>query len=179
MLSVAGGLVLLGGAILSSPFRVERLLAHFSRVVTDPYGVGFEARMLALASEQAGWSGFQGDLSATAMARLPASMEWYSLSYLGLSLGHAVVLLAIVLLFVLVFLVYRLSRKVVDDTLRLVVQGGGVILTLDLLWGLAGGLAWIVPNGHYGVPFLSAGQMSLVAVLLLMAVSGQGRGAGK
>ena len=167
--SVGGCALLLGGAILSSPHRLQRLLAHFDNFKTDSFGIGFEARMIAKATEQAGWFGFQGDLSASAMARLPSSLEWYSLSYLGLWLGNGVVLLVLVLLFALAFLIYRQSCQIDSDTQRLIVQGGLLIFVLNLLWAIAGTFAVIVPNGHYGLPFLSAGQMSLVAILLLFA----------
>lgn len=167
--AVGGGGLLLVGAILSSPHRLQRLLAHWERVAQDPYGFGFEARMLGKATEQAGWWGFSGDLSITAMARLPASLEWYALNYLGLWLGNGAVVLALLLLFALAYLIYRQSRKVASETLRLCIDVGLLLYVLNLLWSIAGAYAFIVPNSHYGLPFLSAGQMSLVASLLLLA----------
>ena len=167
--AVGGCALLLGSVIVSSPYRLQRLLAHFDPLKADPFGVGFEARMLAKATEQAGWFGFPGDLSASAMARLPSSLEWYALSYLGLWLGNGAVLLALVLLVALAFLIYRQSRQIGSDTQRVIVQGGLLIFVLNLLWAVAGAFAVIIPNGHYGMPFLSAGQMSLVAILLLFA----------
>lgn len=166
--ALATGALLLAGALLNSPYRMKRLLAHWERVTQDPYGFGFESRMLSKATEQAGWWGFSGDLSATAMVRLPASLEWYSLNYLGLWLGNGVVLLALLLLFAFAYLLYRQSRQLGSDTLRLCMHAGVLLYLLNLLWSLAGAYAFIVPNAHYGIPFLSAGQMSLVATLLLV-----------
>lgn len=167
--TVGGGGLLLVGALLNSPYRMKRLLAHWDRVAQDPYGFGFEARMLGKATEQAGWWGFSGDLSASAMARLPASLEWYSQNYLGLWLGNGAVLLVLLLLFALAYLIYRQSRPIESDTLRLCIDAGLLLYVLNLLWVIAGAYAFIVPNAHYGLPFLSAGQMSLVATLLVLA----------
>lgn len=167
--AVGGGGLLLVGAILGSPYRLQRLLAYWERAAQDPNGFGFEARMLGKATEQAGWWGFSGDLSATAMARLPASLEWYALNYLGLWLGNGVVVLVLLLLFALAYLIYRQSRKVASETLRLCIDAGLLLYVLNLLWSIAGAYAFIVPNAHYGLPFLSAGQMSLVVSLLLLA----------
>ncbi|MDP2417421.1 MAG: FtsW/RodA/SpoVE family cell cycle protein, partial [Hydrogenophaga sp.] len=122
IVAVGAGVALLTAAVVSSPYRFQRLLAQFNPT-QDPYGFGFEARTLAKATEQAGWFGFQGDWSASAMARLPNSLEWYSLNYLGLWLGHGSVL-ALALLFAFAFLIYRLSRQIGSDTQRLIVQGG-------------------------------------------------------
>lgn len=168
--TVGAGLALLVTSLVSSPFRVQRLLAQFNPT-QDPYGFGFEALTRAKATEQAGWFGFQGDWSASAMARLPSSQEWYSLNYLDLWLGHSAVLLVLALLFAFAFLIYRLSQKTGSDTQRRIVQGGLLIFMLNLLWAVASAFTALMANSHYGVPFLSAGQMSLVAVLLLLMAS--------
>lgn len=166
--SVGGGGLLLVGALLNSPYRMKRLLALWDRVTQDPYGFGFEASLLSKANQQAGWWGFSGDLSATVMARLPASLEWYSLNYLGLWLGNGAVVLMLLFLFALAYLIYRQSRPIESDTLRLCIDAGLLLYGLNLLWSIAGAYAFIVPNAHYGLPFLSAGQMSLMATLLLL-----------
>jgi cell division protein FtsW (lipid II flippase) len=111
-------------------------------------------------------------LSTTALARLSTSLDWYSLNYLGLWRGHAAVLLGLILLMAFAFVLYRQSRKIGSDTQRLIVQGGCLIYVLNLLWAIAGTSGLVLSHGHYGVPFLSAGQMSLMAVLLLLVAYG-------
>ncbi|MDP2419472.1 MAG: hypothetical protein Q8M33_18600, partial [Hydrogenophaga sp.] len=45
-----------------------------------------------------------------------------------------------------------------------------LVFLLNLLWAAVGVFTGFIPNSHYDMPFLSAGQMSLAAVLLLLAV---------
>lgn len=157
-------------AVIGSYSRGRRLLAYLTQRFDDPTGLGFEALTLRRAMEQGSWWGLPDGVTHSAMAVLPKSSEWYSLAYLGVWLGQAAVLLFLALLIAYGYLIFQLGRQAVSPVQQSLVQAGLVIFALDSVAATAGSYGLML-NGHYGMAFLSGGQMSLAAVLLLAVAS--------
>lgn len=152
--------------IVSSPFRMQRLTAYLTRRFDDPTGLGFETKTLQQAIEQGGRWGHPDGIAHSGMSLLPNSAEWYSVAYLGVWQGQVAVLLALALFIVFAMLVFQLGRRAVGPVQKTLVQAGLLIFLLNSVVATAGSYGLIL-NGHYGMAFLSGGEMSLVAVLLL------------
>lgn len=63
-------------------------------------------------------------------------------------------------------LLFQLGRRVANPVQKNLVQTGQLIFVLNSVAATAGSYG-LTLNGHYGMAFLSGGEMSLVAVLLL------------
>lgn len=163
-------MALLGLAIFSAEHRANRLLAFIAWQSDDMLGLGFAARQIGRALAQAGWWGYQESPLTSAMGMLGPNMEWYSLVYLGLWVGNVLTFIAIFSLMVFAALICYLMGFVESKVAKQVVRGGVLVFIMNHLFatGASYGVAPLV--GHYGVAFLSGGQMGVVSLLLLILV---------
>ena len=161
---IAGFLVLVM-IILTSPYRLKRVLAAFDHE-SDPYGRGFEPRVLKQALDQAGWFGHH-DIANSAMNFLPKNLEWYTFNYLGLWMGKVAIFALLLMLFLLALMLilqlYHATRLH-----RSILAGAVALFVLNLCWQIPGAFIPILPNAHFGLPFLNPGQFSLATSLLLL-----------
>lgn len=164
-LTGTAGFLTLVMLILTSPYRLKRVLAAFDHE-SDPYGRGFEPRILNQALDQAGWFGHH-DLASSAMEFLPKNLEWYTFNYFGLWMGKAAIC---ALLFMLLLLALMLILQLYHATRfhRSILAGSVALFLLNLCWQIPGAFIPILPNAHFGLPFLNPGQFSLATALLLL-----------
>ena len=163
----AGGYLVLIAAVLTSNYRWKRIVWHFDAYKKDPFGRGFESRILTQAFEQSGWQGYH-DLANSVMNHLPKSLEWYSFAYFSLWLGKAALFAAIGILIALAVVFFRYASQAQHPLQHTLLLSATTLYCLNLLWASAGVYAPILPNTHFGVPFLDPGQFSLVTALLLL-----------
>jgi len=123
--------------------------------------------VLSMATEQASWFGFSGDPTSSVMANLPNNLDWYPLIYMGLSFGNLSVFLALFAMLVCGVIIYRLGSSIESLAHRVLVKSLLFVLMINLLRVILGTYFLALPNGHFGLPFVSAGQMSLFVGLLL------------
>lgn len=167
LLAAVGSILLMViSFVINTPYAFKRILMLLGLEV-EPYGMGFEWQILSMATDQSGWFGYTGDLSSSAMVNLPSNLEWYPLSYTGLSFGISGVLLSLIAQLIFVTLIYRLSSTIVSDTHRVIVQSLLFVMTINLARVILGTYTLTLPSGHFGLPFISAGQMSVFAGFLL------------
>lgn len=166
--AVLAGLAALLAYIVVTPYRLQRTLRYFTARADDPFGIGMEARLLEQASAQGGWLGFAGNPSESALARLPAILEWYAPAYLALWGGLLAVVLCAVALCAYGLLVWALAQDKAS-TQRLIVHAGLLACTLTTAWAfLAYGLNWVPGGAGFGIPFLAGGQSGVAAGSLLL-----------
>lgn len=164
-LTGTAGFLALVMLILTSPYRLKRVLAAFDHE-SDPYGRGFEPRVLKQALDQAGWFGHH-DLANSAMNFLPKNLEWYTFNYFGLWMGKVAIFALLFMLFLLaLMLILQLHHATRFH--RSILAGAVALFVLNLCWQIPGAFIPILPNAHFGLPFLNPGQFSLATSLLLL-----------
>lgn len=155
--------------IVSAPYRLGRLGNGLQQAwlspESDPTGRGWAAMQTRAALEKAEWIG------AGIRSELPARLEWYGVTEMATQFGLVAAVVATVAL--AIFCVVLLKRAM---ALRSSGTAGGFwiastsLFSLATLFGVAPAYGLLPYMGHWGVPFVSTGDICWLGAFLAGAL---------
>jgi rod shape determining protein RodA len=148
--------LVLAGLIVSSPYRLARLLS-FMHPERDPLGSGYLHIQLSHLIKDSGLLG----LGLTAQPRLPELHTDFIFSYITFTFGWIAGGCLAVLLLLFIFRMTRIATLVKDNYARMLVMGFSTIITIQFLWNILMNLG-LAPISEVSLPFISYGGSQLV-----------------
>ncbi len=159
------------GLILSSPYRLDRVVA-FMDPWADPYGKGYQLSHALIAFGRGEWLGVGLGGSVEKLFYLPEAHTDFLLSVLAEELGFVGVAAVIILFIWLIkraFVIGRLAAKLEAPFSALVAQGIGVWIGLQALINMGVNMG-VLPTKGLTLPLLSFGGSSITANCIALAV---------
>ncbi|MBP6058386.1 MAG: putative lipid II flippase FtsW [Nitrosomonas sp.] len=159
------------GLILSSPYRLDRVVA-FMDPWADPYGKGYQLSHALIAFGRGEWLGVGLGSSVEKLFYLPEAHTDFLLSVLAEELGFVGVAAVIILFMWLImraFVIGRLAAKLALPFSALVAQGIGVWIGLQALINMGVNMG-VLPTKGLTLPLLSFGGSSITANCIALAV---------
>lgn len=169
LLAAAAPLVLVLGAILQHPYRIQRLITYFNPS-RDPLGSGYQQVTSLELIRSAGLWGQGFTFPARTLAGIHTDMIFtYLVFTFGWLAGFAIVAVAITLIIRMI----RLSRQVKDSYGRLLVTSMAAIFLVQFFWNILMTMG-LMPIMGIGLPFISYGGtqllMQIAAVGLILSI---------
>lgn len=159
------------GLILSSPYRLDRVVA-FMDPWADPYGKGYQLSHALIAFGRGEWLGVGLGGSVEKLFYLPEAHTDFILSVLAEELGFVGVTIVIILFAGLIrraFVIGRLAAKLDMPFSALVAQGIGVWIGLQAVINMGVNMG-VLPTKGLTLPLLSFGGSSITAICIALAV---------
>ena len=159
------------GLILSSPYRLDRVVA-FMDPWADPYGKGYQLSHALIAFGRGEWLGVGLGGSVEKLFYLPEAHTDFLLSVLAEELGFAGVVAVIILFIGLImraFVIGRLAAKLESPFSALVAQGIGIWIGMQALINMGVNMGFL-PTKGLTLPLLSFGGSSITATCIALAV---------
>lgn len=159
------------GLILSSPYRLDRVVA-FMDPWADPYGKGYQLSHALIAFGRGEWLGVGLGGSVEKLFYLPEAHTDFLLSVLAEELGFAGVVTVIILFIGLImraFVIGRLAAKLESPFSALVAQGIGIWIGMQALINMGVNMG-VLPTKGLTLPLLSFGGSSITATCIALAV---------
>ena len=159
------------GLILSSPYRLDRVVA-FMDPWADPYGKGYQLSPALIAFGRGEWLGVGLGGSVEKLFYLPEAHTDFILSVLAEELGFVGVTIVIILFAGLIrraFVIGRLAAKLDMPFSALVAQGIGVWIGLQAVINMGVNMG-VLPTKGLTLPLLSFGGSSITAICIALAV---------
>ncbi|MEK7772681.1 MAG: putative lipid II flippase FtsW [Pseudomonadota bacterium] len=159
------------GLILSSPYRLDRVVA-FMDPWADPYGKGYQLSHALIAFGRGEWLGVGLGGSVEKLFYLPEAHTDFLLSVLAEELGFAGVVAVIILFIGLImraFVIGRLAAKLESPFSALVAQGIGIWIGMQALINMGVNMG-VLPTKGLTLPLLSFGGSSITATCIALAV---------
>ncbi|MBA3756797.1 MAG: FtsW/RodA/SpoVE family cell cycle protein, partial [Nitrosomonas sp.] len=159
------------GLILSSPYRLDRVVA-FMDPWADPYGKGYQLSHALIAFGRGEWLGVGLGGSVEKLFYLPEAHTDFLLSVLAEELGFVGVVAVIILFIWLImraFVIGCLAAKLALPFSALVAQGIGVWIGLQALINMGVNMG-VLPTKGLTLPLLSFGGSSITANCIALAV---------
>lgn len=159
------------GLILSSPYRLDRVVA-FMDPWADPYGKGYQLSHALIAFGRGEWLGVGLGGSVEKLFYLPEAHTDFILSVLAEELGFVGVTIVIILFAGLIrraFVIGRLAAKLDLPFSALVAQGIGVWIGLQAVINMGVNMG-VLPTKGLTLPLLSFGGSSITAICIALAV---------
>lgn len=159
------------GLILSSPYRLDRVVA-FMDPWADPYGKGYQLSHALIAFGRGEWLGVGLGGSVEKLFYLPEAHTDFLLSVLAEELGFVGVAAVIILFIWLIkraFVIGCLAAKLEAPFSALVAQGIGVWIGLQALINMGVNMG-VLPTKGLTLPLLSFGGSSITANCIALAV---------
>lgn len=143
-------------------------LGSFANPFSFPHSDGFQVISGYLAFSRGGLWGVglgQGEIKAV----LPAAHTDFILAVIAEELGILGVLLVMLLLFGLIFYIFRLAASMNIRFHRIVLTGFGILLFLQTIINI-GGVSGLIPLTGVTLPFLSYGGSSMIVNLMIIGI---------
>lgn len=159
------------GLILSSPYRLDRVVA-FMDPWADPYGKGYQLSHALIAFGRGEWLGVGLGGSVEKLFYLPEAHTDFLLSVLAEELGFVGVVAVIILFIWLItraFIIGRLAAKLEAPFSALVAQGIGIWIGIQALINMGVNMG-VLPTKGLTLPLLSFGGSSITANCIALAV---------
>lgn len=159
------------GLILSSPYRLDRVVA-FMDPWADPYGKGYQLSHALIAFGRGEWLGVGLGGSVEKLFYLPEAHTDFILSVLAEELGFVGVTIVVILFAGLIrraFVIGRLAAKLDMPFSALVAQGIGVWIGLQAVINMGVNMG-VLPTKGLTLPLLSFGGSSITAICIALAV---------
>jgi len=159
------------GLILSSPYRLDRVVA-FMDPWADPYGKGYQLSHALIAFGRGEWLGVGLGGSVEKLFYLPEAHTDFLLSVLAEELGFMGVVAVIILFIWLItraFIIGRLAAKLEAPFSALVAQGIGIWIGIQALINMGVNMG-VLPTKGLTLPLLSFGGSSITANCIALAV---------
>ncbi len=159
------------GLILSSPYRLDRVVA-FMDPWADPYGKGYQLSHALIAFGRGEWMGVGLGGSVEKLFYLPEAHTDFILSVLAEELGFVGVTIVIILFAGLIrraFVIGRLAAKLDMPFSALVAQGIGIWIGLQAVINMGVNMG-VLPTKGLTLPLLSFGGSSITAICIALAV---------
>ena len=159
------------GLILSSPYRLDRVVA-FMDPWADPYGKCYQLSHALIAFGRGEWLGVGLGGSVEKLFYLPEAHTDFLLSVLAEELGFMGVVAVIILFIWLItraFIIGRLAAKLEAPFSALVAQGIGIWIGIQALINMGVNMG-VLPTKGLTLPLLSFGGSSITANCIALAV---------
>ncbi len=160
---IGSGLAGLAIAILTAPYRMNRLLV-FLHPDHDPGGVGHQIRQAFIALGSGGLFGVGLGYSRQKFLYLPESTTDSIFAILGEEFGLAGCVVVIALFFLFAYRGFRIARKASDEFGRLLAIGIVSWIVFQAFMNIFA-ISGLMPLTGIPLPFISYGGTSLAAIL--------------
>lgn len=169
LLVATAPLVLVFGAILQHPYRIQRLITYFNPL-RDPLGSGYQQVTSLKLIRSAGLWGQGFTFPEKTLPEIHTDMIF---TYLVHSFGWLAGLAIGAVALTLIVRMFRLSRQVKDSYGRLLVRSVAAIFLVQFIWNILMTMG-LMPIMGIGLPFISYGGtqllMQMAAIGLVLSI---------
>lgn len=167
LLTISGFLVGMG-VIFSSAYRRSRLLT-FLNPTFDPLGSSYHIRQALIALGSGGLSGLGLGHSRQKYQYLPEAATDSIFAIIGEEIGFIGAAIVVIILFMLVYKIFRIAKKSPDQFAKLVAGGIACWIGIQVVINLSA-MVGLIPLTGIPLPFISYGGSSLVVMLIAMGI---------
>jgi len=164
----ASGMAMFVAAIISSPYRMKRILA-FLNPMSHSRGSGYQVVQSLIAFSNGGFLGTGIGAGKQKLFYLPEIHTDYIFSVIGEELGFVGVVMVTTVFLLLLFLCFTVSRRARSDFGRVFALGVGISIALSAFANMSVCLKLLPPKGMV-LPFISYGRSSIIAHLAAVGV---------
>lgn len=167
--SFAGvGIVAVYVFITSTPWRMARILAYLDPW-SDLLGTGWQPAQSLMALGSGGIFGQGIGNGRAKLMFLPEPQNDYIFAIIGEELGLLGCVTVILVYFLLIFKLIKISFGAPDGFSRMVAAGMGLLLAIQVFINIAV-VTNLIPSTGITLPFISAGGSSLVSLMISMGI---------
>ena len=166
---VAVGVVILGLAVLSTPYRLERL-SGFLNPDADPERSGYQLIQARIAISSGGLWGVGYGNSTSKISSLPEPIGDSIFAVIAEELGFVGSFAMLAVFFLLVAKLFLEARRVRNKFGQLVLVGFGTVIGLHVFIHI-GSISGIIPLTGIPLPFISYGGTALAVFMTMIGVA--------
>ncbi len=161
----------LAGLLLISyltPYRWARIMTYF-RPGNNPETSDYHINQALIAIGSGGATGVGFGQSTTKIKYLPEPIGDSIFAIVGEELGFLGTTMVITVIFILIFKIFMISRKIPHKFGQLTLVGFGSLLSLQVFMNIAA-ISGLIPLTGVSLPFISYGGTGLVAYMTIIGI---------